>query len=493
MKRATGEGEPFGGCERKKGGRRNDSGDPLLEKKTSAIPRKSKSAVTKVECRPAFSFSFSLFISFASMDYETTKNYLYGLRNRGSRYGLERMPPFMRALGNPETRYPVVHVAGTNGKGSVCAIIESILRAGGYKTGLFTSPHLVRLGERVQIDRRILPEEAIIGYTEELKFAAERVSAGDPELHPTFFEFMTAMAFLHFAREEVDAAVVEVGLGGRLDSTNVVTPAVSVITSIGLDHCEQLGDTLARVAGEKAGIVKPGVPVVLGRLRPEAEAPILAVAAEKGCRVYRVADVYGEDPENHPRCALGGDCQRLNAATALLALRAVADRFPVPEKAVETGLGTVEWPGRWQEIGLGGRRLILDATHNEEATLWLDRNLEALRARTGRKPVVLVGALGEVRARALLAVLARHAREIYLLQPDQPRATPFEILESFLDGAFEGPVMRSSVDRIFPEPDRCTVGEEGDTVVLTGSIYLIGEVMERLAPRASVSEAALQG
>ncbi len=417
---------------------------------------------------------------------------MYGLKNRGARYGIDRMPSFMRELGNPETGYPIFHVAGTNGKGSVCAMLEAILRAAGYKTGLFTSPHVLRLGERVQVNRRILSEEAIVRYTEELKQAAERASSGATEMYPTFFEFMTGMAFLHFLREEVDAAVIEVGLGGRLDSTNIVTPEVSVITSIGLDHCQQLGDTLSRVAVEKAGIVKPGVPVVLGRIQPEAAAPILAIARDKGCRAYRIEEVYGEDLSAYPRCALEGDCQRINTATALLALRAVEERFPIPDEAVKQGLETVRWQGRWQRIPVGTRELILDATHNEEAALWLDRNLELLRETTGRKPVVITGTLGESRARALMKVIARHAREIRLLRANQTRATPFEVLESILAEEFDGPVSRASLEELFPAPGVCLAGGEGDSVVLTGSIYLIGEVMERLESSSPIAETQLQ-
>ncbi len=427
------------------------------------------------------------------MDYETTRNYLYSLRNRGSRYGIGRMPSFLRELGNPETRYPIIHVAGTNGKGSVCAMLEAMLRASGRKTGLFSSPHLVRLGERVQIDREILSDAAIVAYTAELKAAAERVSEGDPERHPTFFEFMTAMAFLHFTRERVNAAVVEVGLGGRLDSTNVVTPAVSVITSIGLDHCEQLGDTLARVAVEKAGIVKPGIPVVLGRLEPEAEAPIRAIARARGSRVFALAEAFGKDGDACPRCALEGDHQRLNAGTAVLALRAAAECLPVSEAAVAEGLRTVSWHGRWQRLEAGGRHIILDAAHNREAAVWLERNLAHLVEQTGRRPVVLVGTLGEPRARSLLAVIGRYAREIHLLRANQHRATPFDLLESCLEGSFAGPVHRSSLGELFPVPGECSAGEAGDTVVLTGSIYLIGEALERLGPAPSESESVLQG
>ncbi|MFW6218065.1 MAG: bifunctional folylpolyglutamate synthase/dihydrofolate synthase, partial [Verrucomicrobiota bacterium] len=204
--------------------------------------------------------------------YKETRDYLYSLRDRGSKYGIERMQRFVAELGHPERRFPVIHVAGTNGKGSVCAMLEAIYRANGYRTGLYTSPHLVHLGERVQVDRLPLTETDIVRHCERLRPVAAALGAGKPEEHPSFFEFMTAMAFLQFADAQVDLAILETGLGGRLDATNVAAPELSVITSVSLDHTELLGDSLAKIAREKAGICKPRKPVLLGRLPPEAEA-----------------------------------------------------------------------------------------------------------------------------------------------------------------------------------------------------------------------------
>ena len=224
-------------------------------------------------------------------DYAAVQDYLFSLKARGPKFGIDRMRGFAAALRHPEKAVPVIHVAGTNGKGSVSAMLEAILRAGGLRTGLYTSPHLVRLGERVQVDRRQLTPDEIVTYTAELRPVAERVSAEAPEDHPSFFEFMTAMAFLQFARQKCDVAVIEVGMGGRLDATNIVNPEVAVITSIGLDHCEFLGDTLAKIAAEKAGIIKPGRPVVIGRLPAEAEAVIRDIAAERGAPVHAVREI----------------------------------------------------------------------------------------------------------------------------------------------------------------------------------------------------------
>src|SRR5215207_1132286 len=194
-------------------------------------------------------------------EYSAVADYLFGLKARGAKFGIDRMRTFAAALNDPQQKTPCVHVAGTNGKGSVAAMLDAILHAAGWRTGLYTSPHLVRLGERVQVERRMLSEQEIVEFARELKPVAERTSATNPEDHPSFFEFMTAMAFLQFARKSCDISVIEVGLGGRLDATNIVMPEVSVITSIGIDHSEFLGTELRQIATEKAGIIKRGRPV----------------------------------------------------------------------------------------------------------------------------------------------------------------------------------------------------------------------------------------
>ena len=180
-------------------------------------------------------------------DYADILDYLYALKNRGSRYGIERMHLLCEALGHPEQKFPVIHVAGTNGKGSVCAMLEAMYRDNGYKVGFFSSPHLVHLGERVQVDRQMLSELEIVRYIEQLRPIAAELGKSDPNLHPTFFEFIAAMAFLRFAGASVDIACIETGLGGRLDATNVVDPELSIITTISLDHCDILGLSLIHI------------------------------------------------------------------------------------------------------------------------------------------------------------------------------------------------------------------------------------------------------
>jgi dihydrofolate synthase/folylpolyglutamate synthase len=425
--------------------------------------------------------------------YAAVQDYLFGLKAGGVKFGVDRMRILSERLGNPERRVPCVHVAGTNGKGSVSAMLESILRASGQRTGLYTSPHLVRLGERVQVNRVILTESEIISFVRELQPIADQIARdGGPGDGPTFFEFMTAMAFFQFARKGCGCSVIEVGLGGRLDATNIVEPEVSVITSIGMDHCEMLGDTLEAIAGEKAGIIKAGRPVVLGRMPPEAEATIRGVASRKGARVYSVREEYGEDLRRYPQPNLEGDYQRWNAATATLAAGLLPKGMGITGATINSGLGAVDWPGRWQRVTLGGRLAILDSSHNPEGASVLDSNLGRLRAETGRPVVAIVGALGTLRAKALLEVLGRHCRDIHLVVPHQLRASTYDELERLIPGEFEGRSFRSTVEELFPSPSVCTAGGPDDVVVVTGSIYLLGEILGRLEPQRGPGEGRLQ-
>lgn len=412
--------------------------------------------------------------------YQDSLEYLYALKNRGSKFGIERMRLLVEALGHPERKFPLIHVAGTNGKGSVCAMLEAVYRDNGYKAGFFSSPHLVHLGERAQVDREILSEADIVRYTEQLKPLASEQGKDDPDLHPTFFEFIAAMAFQRFATEEVDLAVIETGLGGRLDATNVVDPELSIITTISLDHTEMLGDTLAAIAGEKAGIIKPGKPVLMGKLAVEAEAVVRRVAEERRCQLYALTDRF-PDESSLPETNLAGGFQRWNAALAVYATEILADRFPIQSTRA---LKQVDWAGRWQKLALDGRTLILDATHNPEGVTALEQNLSAL----DKQPIIIAGTLGEDRARSLMAVVGQHAAELYLVQPNQDRATP----TAFLKSCSERDAVETDLATLFPESGRCSIGQSGDTIVLTGSIYLIGEALERIQGRGAKEGSGLQ-
>ncbi len=426
-------------------------------------------------------------------DYPAVRQYLYSLKHHGAKFGIDRMRLLSERLGHPERAYPVVHIAGTNGKGSVAAMLESILRGAGYRTGLYTSPHLVRQGERVQVDRRILGEDDVVRFTQELQPIAADLGARDPDDHPSFFEFMTAMAFLRFQRERVDIAIIETGLGGRLDATNVVEPEIAVITSIGHDHMEILGDSLEKIAAEKAGIIKPGRPVVIGRLPAEAEAVIRRVAAERQAPIHSVAEAFGEALAGYPATRLEGSYQRLNAATAALASRLLRPGFTLPEAAIVQGLETVDWPGRWQHYPLGEREIIFDASHNPEGAECLEENLARLvHASGGRRPHIVLGVLGQPRARAIVPVAARYGRSLsFVVVPHQPRACSLDELIAYVPGDYTGEVRATSVEALFPARQQCTLGGPGETVVVTGSIYLLGEVMDRLLHEVPVGQGTL--
>jgi dihydrofolate synthase/folylpolyglutamate synthase len=401
---------------------------------------------------------------------EETLRWLTGLRNLGSRLGVNRMRLLAARIRNPERAQPCFHIAGTNGKGSTSAMIEAIQRAQGRRTGLYTSPHLVAIGERIQVDRRPLSDNAVVALAERLRPHYEAIRAEDPENAPTFFELITAAALLEFAERKVDVAILETGLGGRLDATNVCAPEVCVITSIGLDHQEYLGPTLAAIAAEKAGIIKPGVPCVVGDVPPEADAVIVARAREVGAPLHFVRDCFAA---GLPETNLVGEHQRRNAGAALLACE-LARRLPIDDAKARAALRSIEWAGRWQEFRLvDGRRLIVDGSHNEEGIRAVAPLLAALNA-----PTVIVGALGVDRARPLVAAAAKAAGRLVLVRPDNERACSVEELAAFVPADFRGEVHRASVAELFPLPAACTA--EGETVVVLGSLYLVGEVLARL-------------
>lgn len=425
-------------------------------------------------------------------DYAAVQDYLFGLKAKGVKFGIDRMRLLSAALGQPERAVPVIHLAGTNGKGSTAALLDAIFHAAGWRTGLYTSPHLVKLGERVQIDRRTLTEAEIVAYVRELKPLAEQVSQGSPDDHPSFFEFMTAMAFLQFARSRCDVAIVEVGLGGRLDATNVVEPEIAVITSIGLDHCELLGNQIEQIAAEKAGIIKAGRPVVIGRLPAAAEQIMRETAARLHSPLTSVREVFGDEVSFYPETNLEGEYQRWNAATATLVARQLDARWKLNEQVIADGLRRADWPGRWQRTRLGGRMLVLDASHNPEGAGVLADNLGNLVKETGKSPVVIVGVLGTARAQPLIEVVCRYAQEIHFVVPTQARACTHEQLEALIPATYRGRIVRATVAGLFPEPRTCTAGGPDDLLLVTGSIYLLGEVLARIEPERGAIESRLQ-
>jgi dihydrofolate synthase/folylpolyglutamate synthase len=420
--------------------------------------------------------------------------FLRALKQRGVHPGLDRMRVFAAALGNPELKVPVIHIAGTNGKGSVAAMLESVLRGAGWRTGLYTSPHLIRFGERIQIDRSPLPFEELVAYARELKPVVEALASREgAEAQPSYFEFMTGLAFLHFARRGCDVVIAETGMGGLLDATNIVSPELSVITSIGHDHAAFLGDSLESIATHKAGIIKPGRPVVIGRLPAEAERVMRVTAGARGSVLRAISEEFGSDIARYPSTNLLGEYQRVNAATATLAARSLDHRWRLTEPGIAAALQSVAWPARWQQLQVGGRSVVIDTSHNSEGASVLDRALAELVRTTGRRPVVVTGVLGADRAGPILETVCRHAEAVHLVIPRQSRACGYAELEALIPTGFRGAVTRDRLQVVIPSRGQCLPSVPADRpVVFTGSIYLAGEVLARLDPTRGPVEPELQ-
>lgn len=413
--------------------------------------------------------------------YQRTLEWLYALEAaKGMDFKLERVALALQRLGDPHRRYPCLHVAGTNGKGSVAAMLDAVLGAAGYRVGLYTSPHLVELGERIRVGGAMPGHEGLVELAEEV-----RAAANGRGIDLTFFEFVTVMAFLHFARAGVDAAVVEVGLGGRLDATNVVDPLVAAITTIGLDHTEWLGDSLEAIAAEKGGIIKAGRPLVLGRVVPPAAVVLEGLAAARGAAViaagrdYRVRgeerlafDGLGWSLRDLP-LALRGAHQRDNAGTALAMLAAARETLPVSEAAVRAGLAGVCWPGRL-EIVSEAPLVLLDGAHNADGAAALAAALPGIAA--GRPVHLLFAVMRDKAWQPMVERLGPLCRSVVVSEVLPPRGAP------------AGPVAAAFAAHCeaTAEPDlanawRTVTGRAGGdgVVVVAGSLFLVGALRER--------------
>ncbi len=419
-------------------------------------------------------------------DLKVLEGRLFALRNRGSKYSLDRMQALCAAWGNPQDEYPAIHVAGTNGKGSVCAMFESVLRAHSFLCGLYTSPHIVYLGERLRLGGKNIPVRELLALMEEVSASADEIFSdkGDDE-KPSFFEHMTLAAFAYFARKNADFAVIETGLGGRLDATNVLkTPRLCVITSISLDHTDMLGNSIAEIAREKAGIIKQGVSVVCGFMPDEAKRVIKEVAASKNSKAYFL-DETNADISSMPHTNLECGYQRRNAALVMLALRVMKAEnpsFKFDESIALSALMRVDWRARWQKIPLkeNGTFMILDASHNEEGARELEKNLAALSKENAEKKIVVaLGSLEKTRARALLRAASAHAGRLILMRPDNPRSLSQNDLSALLDYPHP-PYEACEVAELFPRKNFCAKIAEDEILVCTGSIYLAGEILGAL-------------
>ena len=373
-------------------------------------------------------------------------------RRFGMKPGLDAIRGTCAALGDPQKSFSAIHIAGTNGKGAVCAMLDAALRASGLRVGRYTSPHLVKLNERFFLDGAPIGDDA-------LSAAAEKVAKIAPA-DLTFFEALTAVAFLVYADAKVDYAVLETGLGGRLDATNVCVPELCVITRIGLDHCDWLGDTVEKIASEKAGIIKPHVPVVLGENLPEVRAVVEARAKEVGAPFFYAPDVASaaDVPRDFP---LGGTFNRENAVTALAALKVLG-------KGDASGFADVVWPGRFQRV----ENFIIDGAHNPPAAHAL---AEALRELNLSEPLTLVaGFCGDKDVGEVLSILAPFVKKGYAVRTNNPRSLSAEETAEKMRAAGIDAVASPSLAAAISS------ASSAPRALICGSLFLAGEALVEL-------------
>lgn len=431
-------------------------------------------------------------------EYEQALSYIEHLRKFGINPGLKRIKALLSRLGNPEKNLRVIHIGGTNGKGSTAAILQSVLREAGYEAGLFSSPHLHDYRERITINGEKISRQDVVECLREIRLKVFDLLAEGIE-HPTEFEVSTALALLYFARRKPDFVLLEVGLGGEIDSTNVVNPLITVLTSIGMDHMDYLGDTLEKITGIKAGIIKEGVPVVTSAAKPEVLHVIEEYAALKNSRVIRIGrDVRWESGGIKENCFtyyglnavyrdlklfLLGEHQFINASTALAVCEILQERreADIPEEAVRRGLTTVFWPGRLEVIS-SNPKILLDGAHNVDGMESLARALRryAMDQLQRDRLVLCLGMLGDKDTENAVNIIGPLADEIVVTKPDSPRAGNWTYL--------------ARIAKLHVNPERVHLVEDpvkavqkclkllnpGDMLCITGSLYLLSPVRQYL-------------
>ena len=408
---------------------------------------------------------------------------LFALEQFGIKLGLDNIRALVEALRHPERAYRSVHIAGTNGKGSVAAMVERGLRAAGLRTGRYTSPHLDRVEERVAIDGAPIDRETFEAVTGHVLDAADRLQAsGVLKAPPTFFEVSTAVAFEIFKRCQVQAAIIEVGLGGRFDATNVLTPDITAITSIAMDHERHLGHTLSEIAFEKAGIAKRGIPLVVGRLPGEAAARIAAVAAEVGAVIVDARSTT-TDPTYPPlTLSLAGRHQFENAAVAIAILEQWSRTVShVPTDAIVKGLTDCQWPGRLEWLRLpGGGEILIDAAHNPAGAGALASYLADTR---NTKLPIVFAAMRDKDLAGMIAALAPAASEFIATTVPHARARPADEMAA----AIAACGVTVPVTPAAPPDAAVALGlQRSPRVVAAGSIYMIGPLRARLIEQGAV-------
>jgi dihydrofolate synthase/folylpolyglutamate synthase len=406
------------------------------------------------------------------VNYREALAWLYGTQLFGIKLGLENIQRLLGALQIPAKEQRIVHVAGTNGKGSVCAMIDAVCRAQGYRTGLFTSPHLVTYRERIQVDGEMIAEDKV---AEGLTTIRQLVSDWEP--HPTFFEITTALALIHFKECGCEVVALETGLGGRLDATNAVEPVVSVITPIGYDHQTWLGNTLEEIAGEKAGIIKPRIPIVSALQEPDAEKVLRTRAIECAAPIEIVSEPYRMTP-----LALSGAHQKQNASLAIAALR--SGGIAVQERAIARGLANVSWPARFQRWD---ERTIIDGAHNPSGARVL---AETWREQFGdERATIILATLSDKDHRGICEALAPISAYVVLPKISGQRATDPEALAQVFSTIT--PTLQHSIATSIADAFALARARP-DPILLTGSLHFAGEALATLGGDIAAFEECAQ-
>jgi len=445
------------------------------------------------------------------MNYDAAVRYLLSLGRElaaptqaaAAKFDLENITVLSERLGRPDRAYPSAHIAGTNGKGSTASFLESILRQAGFRTGLNTSPHLEKINERIRVAGEAITDDDFAETLTRIQALVEELLAsGRLRAHPTYFECVTAMAFQYFAEARADFGVFEVGLGGRLDATNILTPVVSVITRIDFDHENFLGHSLREIAGEKAGILKESVPLVLAPQQPEAREVILTRAKECRCPVTETALAYRVDQQTMengcvrarvmevasgwsaalaPR--LAGRFQLQNAMNAVAGARLLSARgYRIPQKAIEGGIAAAVWPGRLEKLQ-SRPDVYVDGAHNPGAARELAAFWEENFA--GRKIFVVYGALRDKAVDEIAGVLFPHAAEVVFTEPRTSRAISASQLSEIAGH-------HASRSTVIPDAEQAldyvlSKAAPQDAVFVTGSLYLVGQLRQYWKQRAQVA------
>jgi dihydrofolate synthase/folylpolyglutamate synthase len=419
------------------------------------------------------------------MTYSEAMAYLDSVEWKGSRPGLTRITELCRMLGDPQKDLRFIHIAGTNGKGSVSAMLDAILRAAGYRVGLFTSPFIERFNDRIRFGGEDIPDEELAWATERVKACADAMDDG-----PTAFELITAIALVYFRRVGCDYVVWEVGMGGRLDSTNVVdTTVLSIITGIALDHCAVLGNTTAQIAGEKAGIIKPGVPVLFGEGDADAEAVIRRTAAGRGCEYIRTdfsaisdihSDLFGTDfrfGDRAVRIPLVGLYQTRNTATVLTAVGLLRQQgLIIPDEAVRSGLANVRWKARFEVLSREPL-VVYDGAHNPHGVSGALENVRALLSplTMDGKVVLVMGVMADKDHADMVDALAPYVAAVVTVRPDSDRAMDASgLAEEFRRRNVPVKVCSTPADGVASALP-LAMGT-GRPLVCLGSLYMYGEV-----------------